>query len=173
MYTQFQKLQLQNDLEHAFGIKIVAPLSGQVQSLASAADPIARSGWYGEGVVITPQQPNLVAPFDGRIQRHDQNGELISFIHANGLRLDVRFPVNQLMHGQGYLWQLPWQSQVRRGQLVMQFDPLILAHSFNPLCCVITVQDHPRFSRILSTANYVQAGIDILLVIELKESLAV
>ncbi len=173
MSAQFRKLQHQHNLERAFGLKVLSPLSGQIRALVHHPDPLARAGYYGEGVEIIPDQPTLVAPFDGRCVRVDQTGELVSFIHQNGLKVDVRFPQSSLMHGQGFQWQVPWQAKVQQGQVVLQFDPHVLSSAYPHFSCVVTVHDHAKFNRILSRDHFVQAGSDILFLIEIKESPAV
>jgi phosphotransferase system IIA component len=172
MSAQFRKLQHQTNLERSFGIKVISPLSGQIRPLTDHADPLARAGYFGEGVEIIPDKPQLIAPFDGRCIRTGQTGELISFIHQNGLKVDVRFPDSNQLHGQGFFWQIPMHANIRQGQVLLQFDPLVVASAHNHFSCVVTVHDHPKFNRILSREHFVKAGSDVLFLIELKESQA-
>lgn len=170
MTSQFQKLQLQPSIATSYGIKIASPLSGHVRPLHEHPDPLARAGFLGEGLLILPDSPMLIAPFHGRYERSDQVGGMIRFIHQNGLRMTVRFPDNPTHHGQGFHWQMSWQGVMRQGQELLQFDPLLLANGQGSLPCVVTLQDHPRFARILSPQHYVRAHQDILFLIELKEA---
>lgn len=173
MSAQFQKLQHQQNLERAFGIKVLSPVSGQIRALADHPDALARSGYFGEGVEVIPDKPILVAPFDGRCSRSDQTGGLVSFIHQNGLRVDVRSVQTEQMNGQGLQWQVPLQAMVRQGQTILHFDPLVVANLCPHFSFVVTVHDHPKFSRILSREHFVQGGSDVLFLIEIKESQAV
>ena len=173
MSAQFQKLQHQHNLERAFGIKVISPVSGHIRALTEHPDALARAGYFGEGVEVIPDQPVIVAPFDGRCIRTDHCGGLISFVHQNGLKLDVRFPQSEESNGQGFQWQVPAQALVRQGQAILHFDPHVLSKLYEHFSYIVTVHDHPKFNRILSREHFVQGGSDVLFLIEIKESQAV
>ncbi len=173
MSAQFQKLQHRHSLERAFGIKVISPVSGQIRALSAHPDALARAGYFGEGVEVIPDHPVIVAPFDGRCLRTDHCGGLISFVHQNGLKVDVRLPQSEAGNGQGLQWQIPAEAYVRQGQAILHFD----AHVLNTLSAhvgfIVTVHDHPKFNRILCREHFVQGGSDVLFLIEIKESQAV
>lgn len=170
MPSHFTKLSMQNLPLPSHGIKILSPLSGRVSMLDEQQDALAAASFYGEGVMITTTTPILVAPFPGICTRLDDIGSCISFIHTNGLRMDVRMSEPFLAHGLGLNWQIPAKSQVTVGQAVLHFDPFLLHNGKEPLSFIVTLQDHAQFSRIVSAQREVAAGQDILFVIELKSA---
>ncbi|MDZ7901570.1 MAG: PTS glucose transporter subunit IIA [Rheinheimera sp.] len=128
MSAQFQKLQHQHNLERAFGIKVISPVSGQIRALTEHPDALARAGYFGEGVEVIPDQSSgKVAPFDGRCSSDGSTvaGLLVLFTKMAS-RADVRFPQSEDNNGQGFQWQVPAQALVRQGQTILHFDPHVL-----------------------------------------------
>ncbi len=170
MPSHFSKLSLQHLPLPTKGIKILSPLSGRVGQIDEQQDALAAAGFYGEGVTITTTTPILVAPYPGLCVRHDEIGTCVSFIHANGLRMDVRLSEQFLAHGLGLNWQLPAKTKVTVGQAILHFDPLLLHNGKEALSFIVTLQDHTQFHRIVSALREVDAGQDVLFVIELKST---
>lgn len=179
MPMPFSRLQLTTALPAALaannGLSIQSPASGIIQSLSKSTEAAAAAGFFGEGIQLLLQGTELKAPFDGIFTRQDATGQQLRFYHANGLQLDIHFPPECINgHGRGFDWQIaPQQGQSARvtaGQLVLNFDPVLLHQWVQPLSCIITLKSHPRFGTIWCRSGYHEVWHDTLFFIELTAS---
>jgi phosphotransferase system IIA component len=171
MQLPFGNLQLVNALPQRPGFTISSPASGQVQPLEQSPIPAAAAGFYGAGVTFQLQGHQLFAPFDGLWLQHDQCGQQLSLQHPNGLRLQMRFPPECAKHhGQGFHWQMSSQTQVKAGQLLLNFDGAMMQQWCKPLLLTITLPQQDKLSRISCRPVYHQASIDTLFFIDVKNA---
>ncbi len=169
MTTLFSKLVLQQERLPQADLSVRSPVSGALQKELSAQD-YWRFGILGELQQIHLAGNQLLAPFQGRCIRRDDVGSLISFVHPQGLRLDIQFPEEYQHFSQGFKWHIPMDSPVATGQTVLTFDGSRLQQWLSPAQCFIQLHDHPKFLRIYGRSGYVAAADDILYAIELKKS---
>lgn len=167
--TLFSKLILQNDRLPQADLSVKSPASGTLQ-LDFIAEDFLRLGILGELQQIHLAGNELVAPFQGRCVRRDDLGSLISFVHPQGLRLDVQFPDAYQHFSQGFQWHVPADSQVQAGQSILTFDGSRLQQWLSPAQCFIQLHDHPKFLKVYGRSGFVAAGDDLLYSIELKKA---
>ncbi|MFN6971804.1 MAG: PTS glucose transporter subunit IIA [Rheinheimera sp.] len=169
MPAPFGNLHLIHSLPQQAGLIIPSPLSGLVLPLQHANEAMVAAGYCGEGVLIQLQGNRLLAPFDGRCQRLDHAGQQIILRQQSGLRLDIHFPPQcMLHHGKGFDWQTPEQAQISKGQCLLQFDLALFSNWLETPYCVLILPQHSKFSRIWSRPSYHEALIDPLFLIETK-----
>lgn len=169
MQLPFNNLHLVSALPQRTGLTIRCPASGQVHPLNHSQSPAAAAGFYGLGVTLQLQGNQLLAPFDGLWHQQDQAGQQLSLQHQNGLRLLLQFPpVCAQHHGLGFDWQVPARSQVKTGQLLLNFDCALMTQWCKPLLLTMTLPQHDKFNLISCRPVYHQAGADILFFIDVK-----
>lgn len=138
-----------------------APVSGLL--LAELDGPTyLQNGLLGEFQQIHLQGNQLRAPFQGRCIRRDQSGSLVSFIHPQGLRLDISFPEAYQQHGLGFHWHVATDAEVQANQAIVTFDCTLLQQWLAPAQCLVQLHDHPKIQRIYTRTGYVEAGKDAL-----------
>jgi phosphotransferase system IIA component len=173
MPAPFGNLHLVHMLPAQHGVTLLCPVHGLVLPLQHHTDPLFSLGLCGEGVLIQLQGNRLLAPFDGRVQRLDQAGQHIIFRQQNGIRLDIHFPPECLLHhGRGFDWQVPEESQVHQGQCVLQFDLALFSTWLDTPYCIATLPQHQKFNRIWCRSGYHEALLDPLFLIEPKATAA-
>ncbi len=169
MQLPFGNLHLVTALPHLPGLCIRSPASGVVQQLSQSPQPAAAAGFYGAGLCLQLQGNQLLAPFDGTWQQLDHCGQQLALQHQNGLQLLMQFPKQCAdHHGIGFDWQVPAQSRVKAGQLLLNFDCALMTQWCKPLLLTITLPQQDKFNRIWSRPVYHQAGTDTLFFIEVK-----
>ena len=104
-------------------VELFAPITGLIQPLSKAKDPVFAEGMMGQGAVIEPSEGKLVAPFDGHISL------LFPTKHANGLvsnegtEVLIHIGIDTVkLDGQYFTSHIKQGDTVKKGQLLMEFD---------------------------------------------------
>lgn len=174
MPAPFGNMHLVQSLPLQSGITVLSPCSGLILPLQQTPDALLSSGLCGEGVLMQLQGNRLLAPFDGTCQRLDHAGQHLILRQQNGLRLDIHFPSECLLHhGKGFDWQIAEAANIRQGQCLLQFDLALFSIWLETPYCVMILPQHQKFNRIWSRPCYHEALLDPLFLIEPKATLAV
>lgn len=168
MKSLFSKLKLSNERLPTADLAVKSPVSGALQPQLDG-EPFLQFGMLGELQQVQLSSNELLAPFSGRCVRRDETASLLSFIHPQGLRLDVMFPAAYQQHGQGFFWHVPADSQVQAGQAILTFDGTLLQQWQSPVRCLLQLHDHPKFQTIHGRTGFIAASDDLLYSIELKK----
>lgn len=172
MPSVFSKLTLHTDIFPVHGMEIKSPLSGLVSLPDAQAPAPYQAGLLPDSVQIQLQDNQVLAPFQGKLHRADAGGSQILLLHPQGLRLEIRFPPQCQQLTQGFRWLVADGATVRAGQPLLQLDIALLQQWFSPLCCWLTLLDHPKIARLHSRAGYVAAERDTLFWLELHTAVS-
>lgn len=152
----------------AQGLAVKSPASGFIQPLQYHTDPLYRANVLPQTLCMKLQHDTLVAPFAGFYDSCLQNGRRLSFRHKTGLTLQLDLPQNK-EPGRG--WAIKplvfSQKQVKATQPILRLDPKLLQDTEGYLI-VLTILPHPAISAVFSTERFVEAGLDNLFTIQLK-----
>lgn len=168
MSSLFSKLKLSNERLPSADLAVKSPVTGALQHKLDG-EAYLQFGLLGELQQVQLSSNELLAPFSGRCVRRDETATLLSFIHPQGLRLDVMFPSAYQQHGQGFFWHVPADSQVQAGQPIVTVDGTLLQQWLSPVCCLLQLHDHPKFQTIYGRTGFISAADDLLYSIELKK----
>jgi PTS system beta-glucosides-specific IIC component len=103
-------------------VKVLAPVSGAVISLADVNDKVFASGAMGAGVGIIPEDDKIYAPISGTVQAVMKTGHAYGIKSDDGVEVLVHVGIDTVqMDGEGF------ESAVTRGQRVEAGD--LLAHA--------------------------------------------
>ncbi len=101
------------------GLKILAPLTGDVIPLEDVPDVVFSERLVGDGVAIKPSSNCIIAPFDGDVKFFDSNHCMV-IKHKCGLELLIHFGIDTVeLAGEGFT------RLVENGQTVKAGDHLI------------------------------------------------
>lgn len=170
MTSAFSKLTMHTDQHPGRGIEIRSPVSGLVSTPDASAGPVYHSGLIADAVQVQLQGNQLLAPFSGMVTSADRGGHRILLHHPNGLKLEIVFPPATIQHTLGFHWLVAARSTISAGQPILQFDAARLTPWSQPLCCLLTLSDHPKIHRIHSKNGYVAAGVDPIFWLELASA---
>jgi len=155
---------------------IFAPLSGVLVPLATVPDPVFAQKMVGGGVSLDPTSTELLAPMDGVVtQLHESHHALT--ITGSGVELLIHVGLDTvLLRGEGFTPLVAKGDTVRVGQPLLSFDADLVAGKAKSLLTQIVVANMEAV-RGLTPANghggaLVQAGRDVILSIELADTLA-
>ena len=168
MNSLFSKLKFSTDRLPNADLSVKSPVTGALQQQLDG-EAYLQFGLLGELQQVLLSSNELVAPFSGRCVRRDETASLLSFVHPQGLRLDVLFPNAYQQHGQGFFWHVPVDSQVQSGQPVLTIDGSRLQQWQAPVSCLLQLHDHPKFQTIHGRTGFISAADDLLYSIELKK----
>ena len=102
---------------------IQQPLSGKVADLATANDPAFASGAMGQGMVITPDDGTVYAPFDGSVTMLFNTHHAIGITSNKGAEVMIHIGIDTVKLNGKYFDALVKQGDtVKVGQPLIKFD---------------------------------------------------
>lgn len=106
------------------GEKILyAPLKGNVIKREAIPDDTFASGVLGDGVGIEPEEPEVVAPFDGEISSVADTFHAIGITGPGGMEVLIHVGVDTVnMQGDGFELFVSEGDKVKAGQKLIGFD---------------------------------------------------
>ncbi|HKU00694.1 MAG TPA: PTS glucose transporter subunit IIA, partial [Paraburkholderia sp.] len=153
-------------------IELIAPLSGPVVPLASVPDPVFSEGLFGDGIGVDPLVGRLVSPCDGTIMHLARTGHAVTLQTAEGAQVLVHIGIDTVeLNGKGFTPKVEQGAQVRRGDLLIEFDLDAVACNAPSLVSVIAVANSDAFE-VVGRAGYtehVEAGKTPLLVLRARD----
>ena len=102
---------------------ITSPVKGTVASLSTSKDDAFSSGALGKGVVISPENGKVVAPFDGTVMTVFPTKHAIGLISDNGMELLIHIGLDTVqLEGKYFEAFVKQGDKVARGQTLVTFD---------------------------------------------------
>lgn len=102
---------------------ITSPVKGTVASLSTSKDDAFSSGALGKGVVISPENGKVVAPFDGTVMTVFPTKHAIGLISDNGMELLIHIGLDTVqLEGKYFETFVKQGDKVTRGQTLVTFD---------------------------------------------------
>lgn len=156
-------------------IELVAPLTGPVVPLAAVPDPVFSEGLFGDGIGVDPLVGRLVSPCDGTVMHLARTGHAVTLQTAEGAQVLVHIGIDTVeLNGKGFAPKVEQGAQVRRGDLLIEFDLDVVACNAPSLVSVIAVANSDAFE-VVARADYkdhVVAGETPLLVLRARDGAA-
>lgn len=152
-------------------ITLVSPFTGQVVPLAAVPDPVFSEGLFGDGIGVDPVAGRLVAPCDGIVMHLARTGHAVTLQTAEGAQVLVHIGIDTLeLHGRGFHPKVAQGACVCRGDLLIEFDPDVIASEAASLISVVAIANSDAFEVVSrAQAGEVEAGVSTLLVLRLRE----
>ncbi|WP_028219998.1 phosphoenolpyruvate--protein phosphotransferase [Paraburkholderia oxyphila] len=153
-------------------IVLIAPLSGPVVPLASVPDPVFSEGLFGDGIGVDPLVGRLVSPCDGTVMHLARTGHAVTLQTAEGAQVLVHIGIDTVeLNGKGFAPKVEQGAQVRRGDLLIEFDLDVVACNAPSLVSVIAVANSDAFEVVdrAGYASHAEAGETPLLVLRARD----
>lgn len=122
------------------GYELTAHMNGSVVALAEVSDPTFASGALGPGAAIEPSTGQLVAPADGKITVAFPTGHAVGMRADNGLELLMHIGFDTVeLDGKHFTPQVTNGQQVKRGDVLVEFDSAAIAEAGYPLTTPLVI----------------------------------
>ncbi|POR56252.1 phosphocarrier protein HPr /phosphoenolpyruvate--protein phosphotransferase /PTS system IIA component (Glc family) [Paraburkholderia eburnea] len=155
-------------------IALVAPLTGPVVPLAAVPDPVFSEGLFGDGIGIDPLAGKLLSPCDGTVMHLARTGHAVTLETAEGAQVLVHIGIDTVeLGGKGFSPKVEQGAQVRRGDLLIEFDLDVVGCGAPSLVSVVAVANSDAFEVVQRAgAGNVEAGKTPLLVLRARDGAA-
>lgn len=101
---------------------VVSPLNGQLKPIENASDVTFASKALGNGVLIIPEDGQVLSPTDGIVETVFPSGHAIGVVTDTGIEVLIHIGIDTVeLDGQGF------KVLVEKGQTVVQGQPLLEA----------------------------------------------
>lgn len=101
---------------------VVSPLNGQLKPIENASDVTFASKALGNGVLIIPEDGQVLSPIDGIVETVFPSGHAIGVVTDTGIEVLIHIGIDTVeLDGQGF------KVLVEKGQTVVQGQPLLEA----------------------------------------------
>jgi phosphotransferase system IIA component len=168
MSSPFSLLQWHTSLDPLLKLRIRSPVDAFSHPPSASSDDLMASGLQGDGLWLELRGKTLFSPFAGSFSRKNYTGQHLQFMHSNGLKLVVDFPLYcQAKHGVGFHWLVGEQALVQAGQPILHYDKALLSQADQSFGVFLRIAPHPRIQSIHCRTGYHQALQDDLLAIQL------
>ena len=108
-------------------IGISSPVAGRTADISALKDRSFSSGMLGEGILIYPTEGRIHAPFDGRIDLMFASSNAFSIVSNDGIEIFIHVGCNtHELNGEGFKSLRQTDEAVRKGDLILEFDRLLL-----------------------------------------------
>lgn len=140
---------------------LLAPVTGQVQTLAQVADPTFAAGKMGQGVGIMPQTNQIVAPISGTVQLLLPSKHAIGLLADNGLMVLIHVGIDTVqLRGRGFNLLVDRGQEVQASDVLLQFDPQVIQAaglSDEVLLTILNANELTKFELLLQPEQIVTA----------------
>ncbi|MGL4712253.1 MAG: PTS glucose transporter subunit IIA, partial [Shewanella sp.] len=107
----------------AGGIKVYAPVSGDIVAIEKVPDVVFAEKIVGDGIAIAPKGELILAPIDGTIAKIFETNHAFSIESPQGLELFVHFGVGTVeLRGKGFKRLAQEGQEVKVGDPILSFD---------------------------------------------------
>ncbi|KAF9404219.1 hypothetical protein HW555_014450 [Spodoptera exigua] len=147
---------------------ILAPVSGTIRNLEQCSDSVFSEGLLGKGLVILPQENQLVAPFDGVVSALMPEKHAIGLTSKDGVELLIHIGIDTVaMNGAGFKTFVSIGDTVTSGQQLVTFDrQLIASQGYSTEIPIIVTNTAAYFEIVPLTKNeQVIAGDDLITIV--------
>lgn len=157
------KSNLLDYLETAECIIIASPVTGIADELSTAPDEVFAGGMMGEGVVVTPTEPLVVAPADGEILFIPDTKHAVGMMTAQGISLLIHLGIDTVkLDGKGFTVCVNAGQKVKKGDTLLKLDLAYLTdHAPSMVSPVLCTELAPGQKISLLKKGKLKAGEDL------------
>jgi PTS system sucrose-specific IIC component len=130
-------------------IKIISPLYGKLIPLNQIDDPVFGSGAMGRGMAVKDPEGEVYSPFDGEITVFFPTKHAIGLKSNDGIELLIHVGMDTVkLNGKGFTARADEGDTIRRGQLLLEFNPKVIKKAGYPTTTPVVVTNYTEFGNI-------------------------
>ena len=134
----------------AAGPQIIAsPMTGTVMALTDMPEPVFSTEALGKGCAIEPSVPEVVAPFDGKIEQVADTKHAVGITSNGGVEVLIHVGIDTVeLNGEGFAPQVKVGDIVKKGDLLLKFDPAAIAAKGKPVTTAVIVTNTDDYGTV-------------------------
>ena len=130
-------------------IRISSPINGKLIPLNEVNDPVFAGGAMGRGAAIKDPEGKVYSPFDGEITVFFPTGHAIGLKSDDGIELLIHVGMDTVkLDGKCFTPKAEAGDKIKRGQLLLEFDPKGIIEAGYETTTPIVVTNHAEFGDI-------------------------
>lgn len=112
------------DADETTTVKMIdCPVGGNAILLTEVKDEIFAGEILGKGFAVVPEEGKVYAPFDGTVDMIADTKHALGLKSDNGIELLIHVGLNTVeLNGEGFTVYAKQGQQIKKGQLLMEFD---------------------------------------------------
>ena len=135
-------------------IRISSPLNGTLIPLNEVDDPVFGGGAMGRGAAVKNPEGKVYAPFDGEITVFFPTHHAIGLKSNDGIELLIHVGMDTVkLNGECFSPKAEAGDKVKRGQLLLEFDPKGITKAGYQTTTPVVVTNHQDFGDITFELN--------------------
>ncbi len=135
-------------------IRISSPMSGTLIPLNEVNDPVFAGGAMGRGAAVKNPEGKVYAPFDGEITVFFPSHHAIGLKSDDGIELLIHVGMDTVtLNGEFFTPKAEVGDKVKRGQLLLEFDPEGIKSKNLDTTTPVVVTNHTEFGNITFELN--------------------
>ena len=151
-------------------VYLSSPITGQAAKLSTVPDEAFAQKMMGDGAAVTPEDPKVLAPEDGKVDFVFDTGHAMGFVTDSGVSLLIHVGIDTVkLNGKGFEVLVKSGQRVKKGEPLWNLDlDFLRSHApsvITPVVCT-ELADNQRV-RLLKKGK-IRAG-ELLLAIETVE----
>ncbi len=134
------RIRPEAELPEAEPNTLYAPLEGEIVPLEQVPDETFASGVLGQGFAVRPSKPCVYAPFDGTVIQTMDTKHAVGLQSEDGMEVLIHVGIDTVdMNGEGFDLKCKEGDEIKRGQLLLSFDPEAIRKAGHPDITVVAV----------------------------------
>ena len=135
-------------------IRISSPLNGTLIPLNEVDDPVFGGGAMGRGAAVKNPEGKVYSPFDGEITVFFPTHHAIGLKSNDGIELLIHVGMDTVkLNGECFSPKAEAGDKVKRGQLLLEFDPKGITKAGYQTTTPVVVTNHQDFGDITFELN--------------------
>ena len=135
-------------------IRISSPLNGTLIPLNEVNDPVFGGGAMGRGAAVKNPEGKVYSPFDGEITVFFPTHHAIGLKSDDGIELLIHVGMDTVkLNGECFTPKADAGDKVKRGQLLLEFDPKGITKAGYETTTPVVVTNHQDFGDITFELN--------------------
>ena len=130
-------------------IRLDSPLEGELIPLSDVQDPVFGSGAMGRGAAVKNPKGKVYVPFDGEITVFFETKHAIGMKSTDGVEILIHVGMDTVkLKGQHFTAKAAQGDTVKKGQLLLEFDPEAIAAAGYETTTPVVVTNAAEFGDI-------------------------
>lgn len=165
LFSKLKKL-VGEDLSAQDGVKIYAPITGEIVPIEEVPDVVFAEKIVGDGLAIRPTGSRVVAPCDGVIGKIFETNHAFSIESPDGIELFVHFGIDTVeLKGEGFTRIAQEGQQVKRGDTILEVDLPLLEQRAKSTITPIVISNVDDVRQLAKHSGKVTQGEDVIITV--------